>query len=348
MFYKVKALAATGRPIILHYFQYREGRNAEELRPYCREVHAYQRKSFLRSSPLQLPFIIGSRINRTLVDRLNSDDYPILLEGLHCAGLIPLIQNKKRIVLRMHNEEGSYYRGLAKMEMNPVKKAYFQWESTMLSRYQKGMDKELSLACLSHTDMERLQKEPGFRQLHFIPCFIPWQRVSVLEGKGQYCLYHGNLAVAENEGAATWLIRKVFAPLSIPLVIAGSGVSDRLRKAAATLPTCRLVEHPPMDELNGLIRDAHINILPSLNTTGVKLKLLHALYNGRFCLVNSNGVKGSGLEDLVDIVDEAEAFREKIKALWEQDFNTEMIGKRKSIERLYNNASNASALNALW
>ncbi len=44
-----------------------------------------------------------------------------------------------------------------------------------------------------------------------------------------------------------------------------------------------------------LIREAQINILPSFNTTGIKIKLLNAIFNGRHCLVNPAAIAGTGL-----------------------------------------------------
>ncbi|HEX8313555.1 MAG TPA: mannosyltransferase, partial [Flavisolibacter sp.] len=113
MYYKIKALAETGRKIILHYFDYNPTRDTKGLETICYAVHAYKRKSFFRSPPLSRPFIVQSRINKDLIKRLNEDDAPILLEGLHCAGLIPHLKHQQRVVLRMHNNEAAYYHHLA-------------------------------------------------------------------------------------------------------------------------------------------------------------------------------------------------------------------------------------------
>ena len=49
--------------------------------------------------------------------------------------------------------------------------------------------------------------------------------------------------------------------------------------------TC-LVANPSEMEMQDMIAKAQINILPSFNNTGIQIKLLNALFNGRHCLVN--------------------------------------------------------------
>lgn len=346
MYYKITALAALGKKIILHYFDYKKNRNAASLNGYCVEVHAYQRKGFINS--FSLPYMISSRVNRSLINRLNKDRFPVLLEGLHCSGIIPYLNDTSRVLVRMHNEESGYYESLARLEKNIFKKAYYSTEALLLNKYQERLDRNIKFACLSETDVTILEKEYGWTKLHFIPCFIPWQSVRSQAGRGDYCLYHGNMAVPENEAAATWLIRHVFSKTGIPFVVAGNAISKSLRAAALECKNCRLVYDPPDDELNALIRDAQINVLPSKNTTGVKLKLLHALFEGRFCLSNEQGIRGSQVHSGVHLAQEAEQWVPLIQNLFEQDFTRRHAEERHYLEVLYNNKINAQKLSALW
>jgi hypothetical protein len=102
-----------------------------------------------------------------------------------------------------------------------------------------------------------------------------------------------------------------------------------------------------MDELNALIRDAHINILPSINNTGVKLKLLHALFEGRFCVTNTNGIKGSRISSNVHVANEPIEYIQLIQQLFAKDFTQQDILERKGILATYSNPLNAQKLSAL-
>ena len=348
MHYKIKALAEVGTKIFLHYFSYNPSRDAKGLESYCEAVFTYKRKSIFKALPLAQPFIVQSRISNELIERLNKDVYPVLLEGLHCTGIIPFLNNEKRIIVRMHNEEASYYHHLAKTETSFIKRKYFLQESTLLKRYQQSLSKDLKLACLSETDIEIFRKDYGLENAHFIPCFIPWQQLASKEGLGNYCLYHGNMLVSENEEAALWLIRNVFSTLNFSFVIAGKGISKKLYVEAARHSNVTLINNPPMAKMDDLIDNAQVNVLPSMNSTGVKLKLLNALINGRHCITNYNGIKGSKIKEGVVVVDAAEQWIEAINQLMQRPFKLNEIEKRKSILDLYNNQTAAKDLIALY
>lgn len=348
MFYTIKALHDVGKSIILHSFNYNPSRHTKGLEKYCKKIHEYKRKHFFQAWPLSHPYIVRSRINKDLIRRLNEDRHPILLEGFHCSGIVPFLQAKDRIVVRIHNDEATYYGQLANAEKSFLKRCYFLLESLLLNRYQEQFDKAIQMACLSETDKQILEHKYHFQNIRFIRCFIPWQKVTSREGKGEYCLYHGNLAVSENEQAAIWLIKNIFSKLNIPLVVAGKEATKNLRHLTAKYDNVRLINNPPSDEMAALIRDAHIHVLPSMNNTGVKLKMLNALLNGRFCITNEAGVRGSSIEKNVIVKNTVDEWRNAIEELMQKEFTTSEKEERKSVLSLYNNQTNAQKLSALW
>lgn len=346
MYHKIISLAAIGKKIILHYFNYKKNRNANGLEQFCSEIHAYERKTFL-SSPSSLPYIVRSRINKDLVYRINQDDFPVILEGIHCTGILPYIKDSKKIVVRLHNEESAYYKTLSASEHNIFKRAYYELESSLLKTYYENLDRDTRFAAISMSDIKLLQEEHQFEELHFIPGFIPWQTIQSLPGKGDYCLYHGNLSVAENEAAAYWLIENVFSMIDKKFIIAGRDISIKLQTRVRSSTNMSFVNNPTDQKLNELIQHAHINILPSMNTTGVKLKLLHALFEGRFILTNGNGVMGIGLNSEINIAEDAQDFINLVETLFEKSFTEIDKKNRQQILTVYNNISNAQKLNAL-
>jgi hypothetical protein len=104
--------------------------------------------------------------------------------------------------------------------------------------------------------------------------------------------------------------------------------------------TC-LVANPGEKELQDMIAKAQINILPSLNNTGVKLKLLNALFNGRHCLVNKAGAEGSGLDNICQIAEDAEDFKTAISYLYNIPYTREENEQRQqALQQLYCNHKN--------
>ncbi|HUS02817.1 MAG TPA: glycosyltransferase family 4 protein, partial [Chitinophagaceae bacterium] len=165
------------------------------------------------------------------------------------------------------------------------------------------------------------------------------------EGKGDYCLYHGNLSVIENEKAACWLCEKVFSELNIRFLIAGKAPSKKLKVLVKQNQNISLLPDPSKEELDQLIGKAQINILPSFNATGIKIKLLSALSQGRHCLVNKATIEGTELGSLCQIAETADEFKKAIKRLFEEPFSSGDILKREELlSKNFDNKKNAELL----
>jgi hypothetical protein len=350
LFYKLKYLHAQGVKIHLHCFT-NDRQPQQELNKYCVEITYYKRKSNANSFSLSLPLIVKSRINDELLTNLQKDNYSILLEGIHCSYYLykNLLPNRK-VVVRLHNVEFEYYKHLAKHEKNWFKKLYFLHESYLLKKYEKKLAQKAPVLTVSQQDADlytNLFKAPW---AHFLPVFIPHTLAVGNEGTGVYCLYHGNLSISENEAAVTWLLQNVFNDVKIPFVIAGKNPSKKLENLAhAHTHTC-IVANPGDSEMQDMISKAQIHVLPSFNNTGIKLKLLNALFNGRFCLVNNKGVNGSGLESVVQIANSATEFKAALQVLFNQPFGDNEKQQRQGLLlRKYNNEENAKMLTTfLW
>jgi hypothetical protein len=353
MMNRIMMLQKLGVSIHLHYFSYNERVMPNELNQFCESIHVYQRKMGSKGFSFHLPYIIASRINDELVANLQKDDYPVLLEGIHCTGVLRYLDTKKRkIVVRMHNEESTYYKELARSEPGVIKKLFFINESRLLKKYNHHLPDDCVYACVSEKDISILKKEFHLSHVVFIPTFPAWQTVCGLEGAGTMCLYHGNLSVPENERAALWLLHKVFTKIRVPFVIAGKKPSRCLEKMAHFCQHTCLVANPSESEMNDLIRKAHINVLPCFNKniTGIRLKLLHALFEGRHCVVNDPMVEGTGLESACHVGGNADGFASIISQLYHQPFTPEEIALRKRLlGNTYNNEENTKKfIQYLW
>ena len=133
--------------------------------------------------------------------------------------------------------------------------------------------------------------------------------------------------------------------MTIPLVIAGKNPSAHLEELAHVNKNTCLVANPSDKEMQDLIKKAQINILPSFNNTGVKLKLLNALYNGRYCLVNGAAAEGAAIDNLCQIAESPQDFRQLVTALYDQPFEEEDgLERERILHATYNNYKNAAQL----
>ncbi|HEX4876748.1 MAG TPA: glycosyltransferase family 4 protein [Chitinophagaceae bacterium] len=346
MMYRIMALHKAGIRIHLHYFIYNERGNPNELNRYCESIHIYERKKPRTAFPFRVPYIVASRTNKELANNLNKDNHPILLEGVHCTGILPLIEKAgRKIIVRLHNEESVYYKELAHSENAWLRKLYLLNESRLLKKYQSSLPDDIAYACITDGDVALFKNNYGLARSFLLPAFTPYQQVKCIEGQGTFCLYHGNLGVPENEKAAMWLLERVFSKIKVPFVVAGKNPSKRLDTMAHLYMHTCMVANPSETELNDLVQKAHINILPSFNKTGIKIKLLHALFEGRHCVVNDAMVEGTGLESACHIGAGADAFASIILQLQHLPFAEEEIRLRKNLlGHRYDTEANARLL----
>ncbi len=345
LFYKIRALHSLGIKIHLHCFEYGRGKQ-EELEKYCENIFYYKRKRFLKSLSFRLPYIVSSRANRLLLHELLKDDHPVLLEGIHCTYFLFTGELKNRkILVRLHNVEYEYYGELAKTTNNIFKKQYFRLESFLLKQYENKIAGKCMFVAVSEKDKETYQQKFAAKKIHYLPVFLPFCQVASEIGSGNFCLYHGNLSVPENEKAALWLIKSVFNSLDIPLVIAGKNPSKKLVDVTHSNDNFCVAANLSEKEMNDLIKKAHVHVLPSLNKTGVKIKLLNALFNGRYIITNTAAIEENNLESICEVEDSVTGFRKKITELFQKPFTQQEIDQRKKVlEGVYDNHANALQL----
>jgi glycosyltransferase involved in cell wall biosynthesis len=344
VYHAIKNLEKFGVKVHLHAFEYGRGDTAE-LRTLASRVSVYPRRRLLGYHLSSRPFLVKSRMPQRLLTSLTEDDHPILFLGLHTTGFLthPSLQNRRKIV-RTHNVEHDYYRGLARAESNPVRKLVFRLEAWKLERYEKVLKAASRIVAISPTDAEH------FSDLHdkvdLIPAFHGNDHLEVPEGVGEYACYHGNLSVVENHAAAMWLVEHVAGRIDLPLVIAGRSPRLRLIHAAANSGgSVELIANPDENEMRELIRKAQIHLMPTFQATGLKLKLLEALYHGRWVVVTPEMVAHTGLEDVCNIAAGADEMVEIVSGLKNSAVPEAELARRKQVlKRQFDPVKNAQSL----
>lgn len=340
IFYKVKALHDTGVAVYLHCFEYNRPQ-AAELEKYCARVYYYPRKKGIPYQFSDKPYIVATRVNDQLIRNLSQNEAPVIFEGLHTCFYLghPALKGHIQVV-RTHNIEHEYYANLSRAERNPVKKLFFRLESTKLAAYEKVLKKASLLFCISPSDNYRFDLE--FNNAYFVPAFHPFNEIKSKTGKGDYLLFHGNLSVSENIQAVNFLLRYVFPEIHFPVVIAGKNPPDYLVRKVRNNPNIRLIENPGNEEMEEIIRNAHLCVLPTFQDTGLKLKLLASLFSGRFCVANTPMIHKTGLEHLCYLADTPREMIIRIRELLDESFTQEEIDMRKLVlEDSFSNRLNA-------
>ena len=347
VFHKIRWLHELGVKVHLHCFFY--GREqAAKLEQYCESVHYYPRRGMI-SNLSTMPYIINSRRHPALLQRLLQNDYPILFEGIHTCYLITdeHLQSRKKI-FRESNIEHAYYRALMKHETVTWKKWFFKIEAQRLESFEKYLTHANLMLTVNENDKTYFQNKFRNNQVENIFSFHENDEVHSQLGRGEFVLFHGNLSVPENMDAVKFIVEQVAAKSAYNFKIAGHKPSNQLQEKIAQTKNVELIADPSDEKMQQLMADAHIHLLFTAQQTGLKIKLINALYQGRFVLVNSNMLYGTNCEQNCVVADSAIDFIDAIEKLMHQNFMPDDLEKRKKfLLENFNNAKNAALLNQL-
>ncbi|MCK5856966.1 MAG: glycosyltransferase family 1 protein [Bacteroidales bacterium] len=336
VYYQIKALSEMGVKVHLHCFTY--GREeAVELNIICESVHYYPRKVGLESNLSMTPYIIHSRRCNKIVLNLMEDDYPIVCQGIHgCRILLDKRLAGRKIAYRAANVEHYYYQALYKKEKNWKKMLYFMLEAYRLKKWEHNLSRADVIFTISLADEAYYKKRFPESNVVNLFGFFEDSTFAMQEGRGEYILYQGNLSVNENIVAVEYILTYIARNVELPTVVSGKNPPAELVEKIEKTPNVTLVENPSNDEMQRLIQQAQINLLITFQPTGLKLKLLNALYNGRFCVANKEMLFGSGLETLVELANDDNEIVERIEVLTKREFSKDEIQLRKNfLSKLY-------------
>jgi hypothetical protein len=337
-----KALHAKGILLHLHCFGKEK---PESLAPFCHELHCYPKKQGHKGYSLTLPYAVGSRSEKSLVKRLEADQFPILFAGLKTVS--PLLETTwrkdRKIVVRMLRNEQTYFHDLTSLCPWGSQKLFYAIESI---RFGQLMKKLLAIPIHFAISPEyKLIKSQSLDAFTVVDQLIEMPFLMLQQGTGNFCLYHGNLGKTEHAHAANWLLKNVFNTLEIPFVIAGDNPSEKLEQAAhEKMHTC-LVSNPSEKELQDLIKKAQINLLPSFIEQCNTGLLFQSLAMGRHLLTNHRGACEMNIESTCHVAESNDEFMLMTEALFNQPFDATAHEARASfLNGKYNNEKSVNAL----
>ncbi len=343
VFYKIKAMSDLGIKVNLHCFEYGRGMRLE-LNKYCESVSYYKRCTGVNTFFSSLPNIVASRNSNALVEKLLTGNRPILLEGIHCT--LPLLEPRmegRKVVIRSHNLEHNYYNGLAKSSRFLGKRLFYYQEAKKLRNFEPVVERASAIACISEPDRKYFIQNYSVRAQTITP-FHRFDSVNSHEGIGDYVLIHGDLSVSENQKSIEWLVDEVVSKVHFWVVVAGKNPPKNFLSNLAKYKNIRVISNPSGAKIDELIANAQVNLIHSFYPQGFKLKLLHSLFGGRFCICNAKVVEETGLEAACIVANSSQDFIRSIHAAFETSFSAQMIEQRKEVLLPFSNEVQARKL----
>jgi hypothetical protein len=351
VFYKILCLHKAGIKIHLHCFTY--GRKpSSELDSLCEKVYYYPRKTGISSNLSYLPYNVRSRQSKEMENNLLSNNFPILFEVLHTCYLLEDDRFKNRVkIFRHSNIEHVYYNHLARSEKNLLKRAYLKVEAAKLERFEKIVNHANYILAVNEEDSTYFTEKYKNPKTYFVPSFHPHSSIKISKAKGDYILYHGNLSVSENYEAANWLIEHVFSKIQHKVIIAGLKPPVFLRNKIDLFKNILLVADPSENKMNELINNAQVHALYTSQPTGLKLKLLNVLFQGKFVVCNSNMLRGTRFSVNatagVFTCENGNDFITGIEELMDRAVEETLIAERKKLVEFYSNEKNLQTITDL-
>jgi len=345
VFYKIKALNLLGYEIYLHCFVSEKIECSQELKAITKEVFFYKyfKNPFLQF--LKTPFSVACRNNKQLVKNIQKINAPILFEGLKTTFLVNKNEFKEYFkILRLHNIEQDYFAGLAISEKSWPQKMIFYLESFKYGNYENVISKFDKTITLSNYENNYINNK--FGNSVYVPVFHGNENVLPLIGKGSFALYHGDLQTADNRKAVLFLV-SVFKELpNFKLIIASGSNENFVNDVIGKQENVTFEKIKNFEHLQELLQQAHINISWSFQRSGTKLKVINALFNSRFSIINENVIDDDVVSGLCVTVFNKEQLIDKIKELENATF--EDFDKRKKILEVYlNDIKNAELIDKL-
>jgi glycosyltransferase involved in cell wall biosynthesis len=207
-------------------------------------------------------------------------------------------------IIRVDNDEYSYYIQTAEAERSWLGKLYFLQEAFRIRRHTArtlpAMD---MLWFVSHDELARYKQrwDPHDRQRTvFVPSAVDLTLLDEPPLEGFQALFVGNLYTVPNRQAVEWYIENVHRRLAdVPgykLLIAGSTQGKGCRWLEEIVrPYANITIHCDPEELLPLYKASAVFVNPMQKGAGVKLKTIEAVLRGLPVVSTTTGAEGSGL-----------------------------------------------------
>jgi hypothetical protein len=318
VYFTIKALAEAGVSLHIHVFGTSQKEEADPLFAFSEQVYFYPLKSKIQGVFSGLPLSMALRQHPELLERLLQFKAPILFSHLKVSALAfhPELQAYPKF-LRLQNVESDYYAGIARQESHWIKKQLYYRDSKRYRSLENRLDLFDGVFPLSVKETQWAQQR--MNSVCFVPVFHDNTVVSLQGTWGKFALFHGDLRISDNLNVAKMLVNR-FKTIDYPLVIASSHGAKQVQSWIGDAKHIRFQSIADEGVLEQLLREAHINVLWSFQSTGTKLKLMNCLYKSRFCLVNPNLTDDPEILPYCNVITSEQEISEVVAQLSQQPF----------------------------
>ena len=237
-----------------------------------------------------------------LAQVLQEETFDIVhVESIFLAPYVPVIRRHTNapVILRTHNVENQIWRRMAMSERNCCKRWYIKHLALTLRAYEREHVNDFDgVVSITDNDADYFRSEGCRKPIVTIPFAITPARVDgVAEQPGT--LFHlGSMDWLPNQEGVRWFLDRVWPLIhsqmpSLTLHLAGRRMSDQLLNLK--LEGVHIVGEVP--DAATFIASKQINVVPLLSGSGIRVKIIEAMSQGKAVVTTTVGAQGIGAVD---------------------------------------------------
>ena len=237
-----------------------------------------------------------------LAQVLQEETFDIVhVESIFLAPYVPVIRRHSTapVILRTHNVENQIWRRMAMSERNCCKRWYIKHLALTLRAYEcEHVNDFDGVVSITDNDADYFRSEGCRKPIVTIPFAITPARVDgVAEQPGT--LFHlGSMDWLPNQEGVRWFLDRVWPLIhsqmpSLTLHLAGRRMSDQLLNLQ--LEGVHIVGEVP--DAATFIASKQINVVPLLSGSGIRVKIIEAMSQGKVVVTTTVGAQGIGAVD---------------------------------------------------
>ncbi|MDP3463696.1 MAG: glycosyltransferase family 4 protein [Bacteroidales bacterium] len=290
---------------------------------------------------------ISDAFRDKLIDVLSHNTFDIIqLETLFMTPYVPVIRqhSQGRIVLRSHNIEHLIWKRMSQVSRNPLKRFYLKHLSSTLRRYEtRSTSLYDGIAAITRKDAAFFRSLTTTAVVD-IPFGINQDDFQVIEKEVEWPgLFHiGSMNWMPNEEGIKWFLDQVW-PLvqqnhpEVTITLAGRFMPDWLKTGYKE----NVVVIGEVESAREFVKAHSIAIVPLLSGSGIRIKIIEAMAQGRTVITTQVGAEGINYSDHHNILiaNTPTAFAQAISDCIANKEMTLSIGRaaRELIEEHYDN-----------
>jgi len=305
------------------------------------------------------------RLSDALMEELLSVKYDlVVLDHLHMFIYFDLIKSvySGPIVIRAHNVEYEIIHYYYRKEVNFLLKPLIYWQYHKMKAYEiSAINKCNYCFFISENDRKKVLSgvtpddvgvlpvallDNGYPKIFFDENII---NTKVVSDSDKHILFLGSFDWYPNVEGLLWFYEKIFVRLSrqysnIYLNVVGKNPTDEIKN----IERYNINVTGYVDDVDIYYEKSHIFIVPLFSGSGIRIKILQAMYVGIPIVSTSKGCEGIDVNDGRDIMiaDTEYDFYAKIEHLISDDMIYKSISSnsRKSVKEKYSSERIGSAL----